>query len=148
MADAIECQNVEAETTGKWKLNQWIYVFTSSSPPAVKSYSAVPNWGFADEDLSSSWDPKLWPPDPAKGFSKESCFITDEYDGGSSLIWKRKGQKIYTIAWLHVSIYSCFLTRSCKTNRGSNTLIQWRISHRWTAKPLSSRSLLFNKYKG
>jgi hypothetical protein len=64
---------------------------TSSSPPAVKSYSAFPDWGFPELLSSSSWDPKLRPPRPARGFSNDSRFCrTDvEYDGGSSRIWNK-----------------------------------------------------------
>jgi hypothetical protein len=61
---------------------------TSSSPPAVKSYNAFPDCGFPELLSSSSWDPKLRPPRPVRGFSNDSrlCNTDVEYDGGSSRI--------------------------------------------------------------
>jgi len=63
--------------------------FTSSSPPAVKSYKAVPNCGVSGEGCSSSRERKLFEPGQANGFKNSSLSkACDTYDGVSSLIWK------------------------------------------------------------
>lgn len=88
---------------------------TSSSPPAAKSYNALPNWGFSGFGPSSSWDPS-----PAKGFSNDSdlCSTEVEYDRGSSLTWTSFEMKLpsylyYDISWRdNVENELCWLRQS------------------------------------
>lgn len=110
----------------KTNKNKDYYPHTSSSPPAVKSYKALPDWGLPELLSSSSWDPKLRPPRPARGFSNDSflCSTDVEYEGGSSRIWS-KGKHIRN----HIHPF-CKMVLNCKVHyllclNSDNNNVKW-----------------------